>query len=168
MKARRWPATGLPRLACSSASHRVAATTIVLLPNAEVLKDPMAKVLATCRRMFHETAKPRLPPFTLFTQLVTPRGSHAGLMAILGVVTWHLVAAKRGRGWPDFFAYLLARLLVLAWFGGSALVMHFSERGSVSMHLHHLVSKPLRCCSLGCLPPSGSLKSSNKSSSPLP
>ncbi|GAB4813808.1 hypothetical protein N2152v2_000854 [Parachlorella kessleri] len=60
------------------------------------------------------------------------------LAGILGVVLWHLIAAKRGRGWADFFAYLLSRLVVLAWFGGSALMLKVTQTATVYMHLHHL------------------------------
>lgn len=58
-----------------------------------------------------------------------------GMSAILGTVAWHVVTVARRRCWPDAVAYICSRLLLLAWFGGSAVVL--AHQG-VDMHLHHL------------------------------
>ena len=59
----------------------------------------------------------------------------AGMAAILGTIGWHVAAVARRRAAPDAAAYVAARALLLAWFGGSAVVL---KRQGIDMHIHHL------------------------------
>ena len=57
------------------------------------------------------------------------------MAAIAGVIAWHLATVARRRPWPDAAAYAASRLLPLAFFGSSAVLL---RRQHVDMHLHHL------------------------------
>lgn len=86
-----------------------------------------------------------------------------GLTALLFVVVWHVVEARRASSGntADFAAYMLPRLFVCVYFVGWSLVLE--RQPGITIHLHHLYigwalaiwarfNKPLSACTLciGC------------------
>jgi len=62
-----------------------------------------------------------------------------GMGAIAAVIGWHVkVAWKRPVPKASFFVYLFTRVVILAWFAISALILANSKEASVHIHLHHL------------------------------